>query len=136
VIAAAAAIAACAPGGLGGGAGFLGGGTGGGTGGASSVATQLLGSWRNTRIVATGGDTIITETVWTFSAGGSCSKAVSQTSVSTGNEFFFPTQSCAYTVGGSSVTVTFAGSSVPTTFSVAFSSGTLILDGFPFQRIG
>ena len=131
-MAAGAVTAACPPGGLGGGPGFLGGGTGGGT----PVATQLLGSWRNTRVVLSGGDTIITETVWTFSAGGSCSKAVSQTFVSTGNEFFFPTQTCAYTVGGSSVTVTFAGSSVPTTFSVAFSSGTLILDGFPFQRIG
>ena len=136
MIAAAAASAGCAPGGLGGGTGFLGGGTGGGTGGGSQLATQLLGSWRNTRIVASSGDTIITETVWTFSAGGSCSKAVSQTSVSTGNEFVFPTQSCAYTVGGSSITVTFSGSSVPTTFSVSFSSGALILDGFPFQRIG
>src|SRR5436309_6256177 len=63
VMAAGAVTAACPPGGLGGGPGFLGGGTGGGT----PVATQLLGSWRNTRVVLSGGDTIITETVWTFS---------------------------------------------------------------------
>ena len=34
------------------------------------------------------------------------------------------------------VTITFEGSSVPTTFSVAFSGGDLLLGGFRFQRIG
>jgi hypothetical protein len=109
-----------------------GGGTGGGTGSA-----PVVGTWRNVRVVLEAGtrDTIITETRWTFNAGGACSKTVAQTRVSTGTQITFPRDTCTYTFTGSSVTVLFAGSSVPTTFSVTFANGTLLLDGFPFSRI-
>lgn len=134
VLSAAAVTAACPSAGVrfvGPGLSGGGGGGGGGTGSAS-----LVGTWRNLTTVFSGGDTIVTQTVWTFTASGTCSKSVTQTFVNSGSEFTFPTQDCTYTFSGSSVTVTFVGSSVATRFSVAFSGGDLILDGFRFTRIG
>lgn len=135
VVAAAAVTAACPQGGrLLGGPGFAGGGSGGGGTGATSV----VGTWRNftTFFDAASGDTIVSETRWTFAAGGSCSKLVIHTFVNAGVQDTIFQGSCNYTSGGSSVTITFVGSSVPTTFSVGFSGADLLLGGSRFQRVG
>ena len=134
VIAAAAVTAACPAGGrLIGGPGVAGGGGSGGTGGAS-----LVGTWRNftTFFDAASGDTIVSETRWTFTADGACSKVVTHTFVNAGVQDTIFQGSCTYTSSAASVTITFMGSSVPTTFSVSFSNGDLLLGGFRFQRIG
>jgi len=84
------------------------------------------------------GETVVSETRWTFSsaAGGTCFKVVTQTFVRAGVQDTIFQSSCTFVSGGSSITITFTGSSVRTTFSVAFSNGDLLLDGFRFQRIG
>jgi hypothetical protein len=43
---------------------------------------------------------------------------------------------CTYTPASASVRILFDGSSVPVTFSVSFSNGNLLLDGFVFTRLG
>jgi len=113
------------------GGGGRGGGGGGGTGGAS-----LVGTWRNlTTFFDASGETIVSETDWTFAPGGACSKVVTHTFVSAGVQDTVFQGSCTYAFGGSSVTIRFTGSSVPSTFSVAFSNGELMLEGSPYQRI-
>src|SRR5881409_1221122 len=87
-------------------------------------------------VVAAAADTIVSETRWTFAAGGSCSKLVIHTFVNAGVQDTIFQGSCNYTSGGSSVTITFVGSSVPTTFSVGFSGADLLLGGSRFQRVG
>ncbi|MGH7548916.1 MAG: hypothetical protein ACREMM_12180, partial [Gemmatimonadales bacterium] len=111
---------------------------GGGGGGGGGGDASLVGTWRNltTFLDAMSGETIVSETRWTFAAGGTCSKVVTHTFVNAGVQDTIFQGGCTFTSGGSSVTIIFAGSSVPTTFSVAFSNGDLLLDGFRFQRIG
>lgn len=120
-------------GGTGGGGG--GGGTGGGSGGGASA---LVGTWRNlsSRVLSTG-ETLILDVRWSFDATGSCSRTRIQTIVS-GTEGSETTETlgCTYTFSGSTVTVTFQGSSVPSQFSVAFQGSDLLLAGTRFTRIG
>jgi hypothetical protein len=73
---------------------------------------------------------------WSFDAAGGCSRTRIQTIISgnTGSETT-ETLSCTYTFSGSTVTVTFQGSSVPSRFSVAFVSGDLLLAGTRFTRL-
>ena len=113
----------------------IGGGAGGGGGGAGGSGASLVGVWRNLFSTTSASETIITDTRWTFGAGGDCSRTVVKTFVVAGVETT-DVRNCQYTTAGSNVTIIFEGSSVPTTFSVAFSSGDLLLGGFRFQRIG
>ena len=73
---------------------------------------------------------------WTFDAGGACSRTRIQTIVSgnSGTETS-DTIGCTYVSNGSSITVTFTGSSVPSTFSVGFFGSDLVLAGTRFTRI-
>ena len=114
-----------------GGGGGSGGSGGGGGGGGSSA---LVGSWRHLSTFFTmDGETIVSETRWSFGGGGSCQKDLIQTFVNAGFATT-DTRFCTYTADASSVTVTFDGSTVATRFSYSFSGGTLILDGFAFSR--
>lgn len=81
------------------------------------------------------GDTVVTDTRWTFAAGSGCSRMVIQTFVSAGIEDT-TIRNCTYSFDGSAVMIIFEGSSVSTRFSVSFLNGDLILDGFRFTRIG
>ncbi len=113
-----------------------GGGTGGGGGAGGTGAASVLGTWRNlTSLLTTTGDTVISDTRWTFAAGGVCSRTVIQTFVNAGVEDT-TTRDCTFTFDGSSVVLTFQGSSVSTRFSVTFSGPDLVLGGFRFTRIG
>ena len=94
-----------------------------------------MGVWRNLFSTTSGSETIVTDTRWSFGSGGGCSRTVIKTFVVAGIETT-DLRNCTYTTSGSNVTIVFAGSSVATTFSVAFSSGDLLLGGFRFQRIG
>jgi hypothetical protein len=117
--------------------GTAGGGGGGGTG-AGGGATGLVGTWRNLSSLAlSSGETLILDVRWSFDAAGTCSRTRIQTIVS-GNAGSETTETlpCTYTLSGSTVTVTFQGSSVPSRFSVAFVSGDLLLAGTRFTRIG
>lgn len=123
------------------GPGFIsgGGGTGtggGGGGGGGTGAASLVGTWRNlSSFLTTMGDTVISDTRWTFGADGSCARVLIQTFVSSGIQDT-TTRNCSYTFDGSAVGVTFEGSSVSTRFSVTFSNGDLLLGGFRFSRLG
>jgi hypothetical protein len=111
--------------------------TGGGAGTGPGSAS-LIGTWRNftTFFDGSSGDTIVSETRWRFEASGACFKVVTRTFVRAGVQDTTFQSGCTFVSGGSAITITFTGSSVATTFSVAFSSGDLLLDGFRFQRIG
>ena len=118
--------------------GTTGGGGGGGTGTGGGGASALVGTWRNvSSLVLASGETVVFDVRWSFDAAGSCSRTRIQTVVSgaTGSETteILP---CTYTFSGSTVTVTFPGSSVPSRFSVAFVSGDLLMAGTRFTRIG
>lgn len=110
-------------------------GTGAGTGGGS---TSLVGVWRNVSTLAlSSGETLILDMRWSFGADGSCQRTRIQTIVdASGGSETTETIACTYVLSGSRVTVTFAGSSVPSTFSVGFTGGDLLLDGRRFDRIG
>lgn len=117
----------------------MGGGGGGGSGGgAGGGASALVGTWRNlSTLILSSGETLVLDVRWSFDAGGGCSRTRIQTLISgnTGTETT-ETLSCTYTPSGSSITVTFQGSSVPSRFSFAFVSGDLLLAGTRFTRIG
>jgi len=118
--------------------GTTGGGGTGGTGGGGGGASALVGTWRNlSSLVLSSGETLVLDVRWTFDAAGACSRTRIQTIISgnTGSETT-ETLPCTYTLSGSTVTVTFQGSSVPSRFSVAFVSGDLLLAGTRFTRIG
>ncbi len=111
----------------------------GGTGGTGSPSA-LAGTWRSlSTLVLSGGGTMVLDLRWTFDATGGCSRTRIQTIIDsngmTGTETD-ETIACSYTVSGSTMTVAFQGSSVPSRFSVAFSGGDLLLAGTRFQRIG
>lgn len=109
---------------------------GGGTGGGGSNA--LVGVWRSlSSLLLSTGETMILDVRWSFGPTGSCERTRIQTIVDGGGgSETTETIGCTYVASGSSVTVTFVGVSVPSTFSVAFSSGDLILNGTRFDRIG
>ena len=77
----------------------------------------------------------MSDTRWTFSGAGGCSRLVIQTFVNAGIQDT-TIRNCSYTFDGSAVAIVFEGSSVSTRFSVAFSNGNLVLGGIPFTRIG
>jgi len=116
-----------------GGGGGAGGGGGGGGGGASAA---LVGTWRHvSTLITSNGETIVSDTRWTFGSDRTCSKVVIQTFVIAGFETT-DVRPCTFTPASTSVRIVFDGSSVPVTFSVSFSNGNLILDGFVFTRLG
>lgn len=115
------------------GGGGSGSGGGGGTGGSS-----LTGTWRNlsSLMLSTGG-TLVLDVRWSFDGAKSCSRTRIQTIISgNGGTETTETLSCTYTISGSTVTVSFQGSSVPSRFSIAFVNGDLLLAGTRFTRIG
>jgi hypothetical protein len=115
-----------------------GGGAGGGTGTGGGSASALIGTWRNlSSLTLASGEIVVFDVRWSFDAARNCSRTRIQTVISgaTGSETT-ETLPCSYTVSGSAVVVTFAGSSVPSRFSVAFVSGDLLLAGTRFTRIG
>lgn len=110
--------------------GGLGGGGGGGAG------PNITGTWRNVMSFTTsGGETIVSDTRWTFGTGGACSRTVLRTFVNAGVQET-ETRACTYVVGASTVEVIYEGSSVPVRFSIAFAGADLLLGGFRFTRIG
>ena len=111
------------------------GGSGGSGGGGGRAGASLVGVWRNLFSITSSGETTVTDTRWSFGTGGACSRTVIKTFVTAGIETT-DARTCTYTSGGSSVTIVFDGSTVPTTFSVAFAGADLLLGGFRFQRIG
>ena len=120
--------------------GFGGGTTGGGTGGGSTggVSGALVGTWRNlSTLPLSDGGTAVFDVRWSFDASNSCSRTRIQTIIhgNTGKETT-ETIGCTYVFAGSSVTVTFQGSSVPSRFSVSFAGGDLLLAGTRFTRLG
>jgi hypothetical protein len=115
-------------------------GTTGRTGGTRSgnTASALIGTWRNlSTLVMSTGETLVLDVRWQFDAGGDCSRARIQTIVS-GNAGTETSDriACGYTLTGSTMTVSFAGSSVPSRFSVSFAGADLLLAGTRFARIG
>jgi hypothetical protein len=114
--------------------------TGGGStaGGGGGASTTLVGVWRNVSSLMLGsGETVVFDVRWSFGADGSCSRTRIQTVVDAGGgSETTETIPCTYVASNSRVTVTFQGSSVPSSFSVAFSGGDLLLDGTRFNRIG
>jgi hypothetical protein len=107
-----------------------------GTGGTSGAAA-LAGTWRNlSTLVLSSGETAAFDVRWSFDAGGACSRTRIQTIVS-GNSGTETTDTigCTFVFSGSSITVTFAGSSVASRFSVGFLGGDLLLAGTRFTRI-
>jgi hypothetical protein len=94
-----------------------------------------VGTWRHvSTLIASDGETVVSDTRWTFGSDRTCSKLLIQTFVRAGVETT-DVRPCSYTPGSASVTIVFDGSSVPVTFSVSFSNGNLILDGFVFTRL-
>jgi hypothetical protein len=77
----------------------------------------------------------VTDTRWSFTAGGACGRTVVKTLLDAGLEDT-TVRACSFTLDGSSLAVVFAGSSFVSTFSVSFTGGDLLLDGFRFSRIG
>lgn len=118
--------------------GTTGGGSTGGGGGGGGASATLVGVWRNVSSLILGsGETVVFDVRWSFGADGSCSRTRIQTVVDAGGgSETTETIPCTYVASGSRVTVTFQGSSVPSSFSVAFSGGDLLLDGTRFNRIG
>jgi hypothetical protein len=113
-----------------------GGGSGGGAGGGGG--SGLTGTWRNlTSFILTTGETVVLDVRWSFSGAGGCSRTRIQTIIN-GNAGSETTEtlSCTYAMSGSTVTVSFQGSSVPSRFSIAFVNGDLLLAGARFTRIG
>ena len=117
--------------------GTTGGGSG-GAGGGSGGASAIIGTWRNLSSLVLGtGETVVLDVRWSFDAAGRCSRTRIQTVVSgTSGSETTDVLLCTYTLSGSTVTITFAGSSVPSRFSVAFVGGDLLLAGTRFMRIG
>lgn len=120
--------------------GFGGGTTGGGTGGGSTGGGSgaLVGTWRNlSTLPLSDGGTAVFDVRWSFDAANSCSRTRIQTIIhgNTGTETT-ETIGCTYVFAGSSVTVTFQGSSVPSRFSVSFAGSDLLLAGTRFTRLG
>ncbi|MGH7613598.1 MAG: hypothetical protein ACREMW_06095, partial [Gemmatimonadales bacterium] len=115
----------------GGGGGSGGGGAGGGGGGA---AAAIVGTWRHVSTLISAGETVVSDTRWSFGSDLTCSKLLIQTFVNAGFETT-EVRPCTYTPASVSVRIVFDGSSVPVTFSVSFSNGNLILDGFVFTRL-
>jgi len=116
--------------------GTTGGGTSGGTGGGSS--RSIVGTWRSLSSLAlSDGGTLVLDVRWSFDASSSCSRTRIETLIhgNTGSETT-ETLACTYVLAGSSVTVTFQGSSVPSRFSVSFAGSDLLLAGTRFTRIG
>ncbi|MGH7529035.1 MAG: hypothetical protein ACREMN_01490 [Gemmatimonadales bacterium] len=108
------------------------------TGGTGGGAAALVGVWRSvSQLPLSSGEIRVLDVRWTFGSGGDCDRTRIQTLVS-GNAGTESTDTiaCTYVFAGSSVTVTFAGSSVPSQLSVAFSGGDLLLAGTRFTRIG
>jgi hypothetical protein len=116
--------------------GQTGGGSAGGPGGGASAT--LVGVWRNVSSLVLGtGETVVFDVRWSFGSGGTCSRTRIQTLIDAGGgSETTETIPCTYVVTGSRVTVTFQGSSVPSSFTVAFSGGDLLLAGTRFDRIG
>jgi hypothetical protein len=116
--------------------------TGGGNTGGGGIAgsSSLVGVWRSlSSLPLATGETLILDVRWSFGSTGACQRTRIQTIVDAGGgSETTETVACSYVLssGGSSVTVTFQGSSVPSTFTVAFSSGDLLLAGTRFDRIG
>lgn len=109
-----------------------GGSSGGGTGGGGATGSAaLVGSWRN--ISAT--TTAVTDTRWTFTAAGACSRTTIITLLDVGRESTM-TRACSYTTSGNRVSIVFAGSTFVSSFSFSFANGALLLDGFRFTRFG
>jgi hypothetical protein len=104
------------------------GGNGGGTG--ATTGASLAGTWRN----LTAMPLRVTDTRWSFGAVGECSRTVVTTHLDMGIEET-TTRNCRYTLSGQSVSIVFDQSTFVSTFSVAFSGGDLLLNGFRFQRI-
>lgn len=113
--------------------------TGGSTaGGSGSGAASLVGVWRNvSSLILDSGETVVFDVRWSFGAGGECSRTRIQTIVgATDGSETTEIIACTYSVAGSTVTVAFEGSSVPSTFSFGFAGGDLLLAGTHFTRIG
>ncbi len=106
-----------------------GGGQSGTGGGGAGTSSGITGSWRNVFATATS----VIDTRWSFTAGGACVNTVITTQLDPGRENTV-VRPCTFTLNGSSLSVTFSGSSFVSTFSVAFSGGELLLDGFRFRR--
>jgi hypothetical protein len=107
-------------------------------GGSGSGSAALVGAWRNvSTLMLSNSGTLVLDVRWSFDAGGGCSRTRVQTIVNgnSGTETS-ETLACTYTLSGSTVTVTFQGSSVPSQFSVAFAGSDLLLAGTRFTRIG
>jgi hypothetical protein len=119
--------------------GTTGGGTGGGGGvGGGGGAGALVGTWRNlSSLSLSDGGTLVLDVRWVFDASNGCARTRIQTIIrgTTGSETT-ETIPCTYVLAGSSVTVTFQGSSVPSRFSVSFTGSDLLLAGTRFTRIG
>jgi hypothetical protein len=77
----------------------------------------------------------IVDTRWSFTSGAACSRTVITTALDLGTEST-ALRACTFMLGGGSVSIVFQGSSFVNTFSVGFSGGDLLLDGFRFRRIG
>lgn len=117
---------------------LVGGGQGGrgttGVGGSPSL--DLVGSWRHTVIVETGGGDIqSTETAWTFEADLDCVRAVTLRSVAFGGVVDVLVRTCTYRTGTASVTVLFTDDALPNTFGARLRGDTLFLDEFAFERV-
>ena len=94
-------------------------------------ASSLIGSWRNLLSLPT----MVSETRWVFSPDGSCIQIVTRTQLDTGGGDE-STRTCQFTLSNTTLTVVFSESTFRNNFSVAFSNGDLLLDGFRFRRIG
>jgi hypothetical protein len=117
--------------------GTTGGGTSGGGGGGGSNPAALAGTWRNvSTLMLSSGETAVFDVRWTFDASGACSRTRMQTIVS-GNSGSETTDTigCTFVFNSSSITVSFTGSSVPSTFSVGFLGNDLLLAGTRFTRL-
>lgn len=114
-------------------------GTNGGTGGTGGGSSRsIVGIWRSLSSIAlSDGGTLVLDVRWSFDASSSCSRTRIETIIhgNTGSETT-ETLACTYMLAGSSVTVTFQGSSVPSRFSVSFAGSDLLLAGTRFTRIG
>lgn len=103
------------------------------TGGGS---TAIVGGWQNVIVIEVPGDVQTWTTTWRFESDGTCRQTVVTQSLAEG----FPRttdRTCAYSIGGSSITIAYTGAGVLTfSFSFAgFSPDRLVLDGFEYQRI-
>jgi hypothetical protein len=100
-------------------------------GGGATPGSSIVGSWRN--VLAT--TVSIVDTRWSFTSGGACSRTVITTALDLGTENT-AVRACTFTLGNGSVSIVFQGSSFVSAFSVGFSGGDLLLDGFRLHRIG